>query len=118
MIAQLRVGEPPEVLEEGDFPLTIPVTLPNMENIRAFAFGLHSRGQMYAGSLEGWPVSYTPATADPPLDSALNFTPALFFIGVWPLWYVSFTWEFGDDDEPSVLIGDEFLVPTEHLTPA
>jgi len=118
MIAHLRVGEPPEVLEDDDFELTIPVALPTLENIRAFAFGLHSRSQVYSGSLEGWPVSYTPATSDAPIDSALTFTPALFFIGVWPLWYVSYTWEFGDDEEPSLLIGDEFLVPNQLLIPA
>jgi len=118
MIAQLRVGEPPEVVEDGDFELTIPVMLPTVENIRAFAFGLHSRGQVYTGSLEGWPVTYTPASSEAPLASALSFTPALFFIGVWPLWYISFTWEFGDEEEPSVLIGDDFLVPAVALTPA
>jgi hypothetical protein len=118
MIAHLRVAEPPDIAEDDDFELTVPVTLPSLESIRAFAFGLHARGQEYEDSLEGWPVTYTPATPEAPLDSVLAFTPALFFIGVWPLWYVSFTWEFGDDREPSQLIGDEFLVPSPELTPA
>lgn len=117
MIAQLRVGEPPEVVEDDDFELTIPISVPDLTDIRAFAFGLHTRGEEYAGRLEGWPVSYSSSCPDAPLDSALTFTPALFFIGVWPLWYVSFTWEYGDDSEPSVLIGDEFVVRSEVLIP-
>lgn len=116
MIAQLRVGEPPEVVEDDDFELTVPVSIPEPAEIRAFAFGLHTRAVPYTGQLAGWPVSYTPATADAPIGSALTFTPALFFVGVWPLWYVSFTWEYGDDSEPAVLIGDEYLVRSGELT--
>ena len=118
MIAQLRVGEPPEVVEDDDFELTIPVGIPDLTEIRAFAFGLHTRGEAYTGQLAGWPVSYTPATAHAPIESALTFTPALFFVGVWPLWYVSFTWEHGDDSEPAILIGDEYIVRSAELTPA
>lgn len=110
MIAKLRVGEPPEALNEAeDNPLTVPVVLPEMVEIRKLAFALHAKGKSYEAEMAGWPVSYDPGCIEPPIDSKLTFTPALFFIGVWPLWYVSFTWEYGHDAEPNVLVGDEYV---------
>jgi hypothetical protein len=111
MIAKLRVGEPPETFNEPeDIELAIPVALPEMDDIRRLAFALHAKGKVYEGEMWGWPVSYDPGSPERPIDSKLTFTPALFFIGVWPIWYVSFSWEYDNDAEPHVLIGDENIV--------
>ena len=111
MITKLRVGEPPEELNEAeDIAPPGPVVLPEIAEIRKLAFTLHAKGQTYETEMEGWPVSYDPGSPEPPIDSNLTFTPALFFIGVWSIWYVSFTWEYGHDAEPNVLVGDEYIV--------
>lgn len=111
MIAKLRVGEPPEELAElEEIALTVPVTLPEPEEIRALAWALHVKGKAYQAEMWGWPVSYDPGSPERPIDSKLTFTPAMFFIGVWPLWYVSYTWEYGQAAEPHVLVGDEYIV--------
>ena len=112
MIAKLRVAEPVAIYrEDEDQALTIPVALPEMDEIRRLALALHTKNKAYAGEMWGWPVSYEPESAEPPLDSKMTFTPALFFIGVWPIWYVSFTWDSGRAAEPYMLMGDEFVVP-------
>ena len=85
--------------------------LPEIDEIRRLALALHGKNKAFAGEIWGWPVSYEPESAEPPLDSKMTFTPALFFIGVWPIWYVSFTWDSGRNAEPEVLMGDEFVVP-------
>jgi hypothetical protein len=111
MITKLRVGEPPETLNwPEDIELAIPVALPEMDNIRRLAFALHAKGKTYEGEMWGWPVSYDPGSPEPPLASRLTFTPALFFIGVWPVWDVSFSWEYGNDAEPHIFIGDKNIV--------
>ncbi|MDQ3249206.1 MAG: hypothetical protein M3Q45_08365 [Chloroflexota bacterium] len=112
-MVKLRVGAPPEEFDsEDDIELSVPVLLPDLTAIRDFAFALHKQRHPYAGEWKGWPVSYDPGSNQPPIDSRLTFTPAVFFIGVWPLWYVSFTWEYGADQEPYVLVGDEYIVQT------
>ena len=88
----------------------IPVSIPDIEEIRQFANELHVAGIAYEGEMGGWPVQYEPELPEPPLDSRLTFTPAFFWIGVWPIWYVSFTWEAGRSHEPSMLTGEENLV--------
>jgi hypothetical protein len=111
VIAKLRVGGPPqEIYGAEEIELTIPVVLPEMDEIRQLAFTLHARGKAYETEMWGWPVSYDPGSPERPIDSKLTFTPALFFIGVWPIWYVSFSWEYDNDAEPHVLIGDENIV--------
>ena len=112
MITKLRVAEPAAVYSAEETPaFAIPVALPGMDAIRRFAFALHAQNRTYAGEMWGWPVSYEPESAAAPLDSKMTFTPAFFFIGVWPLWYVSLSWDSGRDADPSLLMGDEFVVP-------
>ena len=49
------------------------------------------------------------------LLAVIDFKPAVFSIGVYPIWFVSFTWEYGQDQAPTVLVEDENLV-TPHPT--
>jgi hypothetical protein len=84
--------------------------VPDMHEIRQLADKLHARGQEFEDEVWGWPVHYESELAEPPIDSQLTFTPASFWIGVWPVWYVSLTWEYGRDREPNMLIGQENLL--------
>lgn len=112
MIAKLKVAPPPEDFDESeDIALAVPVTIPEMQEIRHLAFTLHRQRHVFEGEQWGWPVSYAPESPQPPIESRLTFTPATFFIGVWPLWYVSFTWEYGRNAEPNILVGDENIRP-------
>lgn len=105
---KLRVSPfEPATLEEQ---LAIPIAVPEMKEIRELANQLHFAGVEYDGEVWGWMVHYDPELPEPPPDSQLTFTPAFFWIGVWPMWYVSFTWEAGHDQEPSVLVGEDNLV--------
>ena len=125
MIAKLKVGAPPEDFDEReDIALAVPVVIPAMQEIRHLAFTLHRQRRAFEGEQWGWPVSYAPESPNPPIESRLTFTPATFFLGVWPLWYVSFTWEYGRNVEPNILVGDENiqpasdnLIPLELVTP-
>jgi hypothetical protein len=61
----------------------------------------------------GWPVRYEPEVEAPIPRSHLQFRPAVFAIGAYPIWFVSFTWEHGRDQRPSVLVEDENLVMSD-----
>ena len=106
---KLRVGAP-AAQPQVDPQIAVPVALPSLDEIRQLAAILHKKGRPYTAEHWGWPVVYDPGTDEPPIDSQLTFTPASFWIGIWPLWYVSLTWEFGPAQEPSLLVGDENLV--------
>ena len=107
MIAKVRVGEPSEELDQS---FIVPIAVPELEDILKFASVLHDHGKRYDDVVWGWPVKYSPSSPTPPPDSNMTFTPADFFIGVWPIWYVSLMWENGDSAPPDVLIGDEDLI--------
>ena len=113
MIAKLRIAEPTaEYYVDEETAVGIPVSLPELDNIRRLARQLHDQNHPYEGEMWGWPVSYSPESAVPPLDSKMGFTPALFFIGVWPLWYVSISWDAGREEKPNLLVGDENVLKT------
>lgn len=84
--------------------------VPDIDEIQLLAKKLHAAGASFEGEAWNWPVNYDPELPEPPLDSRLTFTPASFWIGVWPIWYVSITWEHGHTQEPNIFIGQENLV--------
>jgi hypothetical protein len=106
---KLRVSAPDENIRRDDQAI-IPVTVPDIDEIRRFADELHARNVEFDDEVWGWPVHYDPELPEPPVDSRLSFTPASFWIGVWPIWYVSLTWEYGRGREPHVLVGQENMV--------
>ena len=108
MIAKVRVGAPNQATDNEQ--IVLPIALPEIEDIRKLAIVLHERGKLYADTAWGWPVRYSPWCPTPPPDSKMTFTPADFFIGLWPIWWVSLMWENGNDTEPNIAIGDEELI--------
>jgi len=96
MIANVRVRA-----SDGDDQIVVPIAVPDIDDIRKLAQIIHERGQVYEDVIWGWPVHYVPSNPEPPIDSKMTFTPAGFFIGIWPVWYVSLMWEAGDEAEPS-----------------
>lgn len=89
----------------------IPVQMPSYAEIESLAEYLHHASLDYSGKFQGWPVRYEPEHPIPPPDSRLTFTPASFFIGVWPLWFVSYTWENGKDEPPHISYREKNLMP-------
>lgn len=99
----LKVRIPTIELETGVQP-AIPLSVPTTEEIGQLADALHRKGQRFDGEAWGWPVSYEPEDATPPIDSRMTFTPASFTIGVFGVWFVSLTWERGRIAAPSVFL--------------
>ena len=95
--------------EIGHIP-AIPISIPDMDEIKALAWAVHTRGTVYVDEVWGWPVRYEPEVQEPIPHSNLSFKPALFCIGVYPIWFVSFTWEHGQEQAPTVLVDDENLI--------
>ncbi len=96
--------------EIGHLPV-IPISIPDLQTIQALAWAAHEQSEAYTDEVWGWPVSYTPEVQEPIPHSNLQFRPAVFTIGVYPFWFVSFTWEYGKNQAPVILIEDENLVP-------
>ena len=101
--------------EIGHMPV-IPITIPDQQAIQELASAVHERGAAYADEVWGWPVTYAPEVPEPVPHSKMTFRPAVFTIGVYPIWFVSFTWEHGKGQAPIVLIEDENLVTTHAIT--
>jgi len=95
--------------EIGHVPL-IPISIPDPQAIEALAWAAHEKGAAYADEAWGWPVTYTPEVQEPIPHSNLPFRPAVFTIGAYPLWFVSYTWEYGKEQAPVMLVEDENLV--------
>lgn len=95
--------------EVGHIPV-IPISIPTMDEIENLAQTAHARALTYTGEVWGWPVSYEAEVPEPIPHSNMQFRPAVFTIGVYPIWFVSYTWEDGKAQAPTVLVEDENLV--------
>jgi hypothetical protein len=78
----------------------VPVTIPDLSEVRKFAAKLHAKGRTWKGEAFGWQAEYHPERAEVPLDSKMNFTPADFCIGESGIWFFSLMWENGKNAEP------------------
>lgn len=85
----------------NDRKMTLPVMIPDLESVRAFAQTLHARGVAWSGVFEGWPAAYTPEDrAHRPVNSKMTFIPAEFYVGDSEIWHVAIAWEDGSDAPP------------------
>jgi len=104
MIAKLKYPT------QDDHTLLVPVLIPDLDAVRALADELHVRGEAWQGEAFGWPAEYNPERPEPPLDSALTFTPADFCIGESGLWFFSRQWEDGRAAPPSEFLDDRNVI--------
>jgi|GEM_PF-1277415 len=101
--------------------LSIPVTIPTLDDILQYAKALHAVGRPWEGTAFGWPADYTPEIREenavfeeydergqPKTVTGLRWSPAIFCIGINEIWFVSLTWEFGVDAEPWVYLEDDY----------
>ncbi len=72
----------------GDSPV-LPVVIPDLSEVRAFADHLHAIGGHWHGEIFGWPAEYTPERRKRPPGSKMRFTPADFWIGESGIWFFS-----------------------------
>jgi hypothetical protein len=79
----------------------LPIPIPDIQSVRAFALNRHTRGEAWSGTLEGWPASYTPEDRTRrPAHSKTTFVPAEFTLGESAVWHVAIAWEDGRDEPP------------------
>lgn len=84
--------------------LTIPVFIPNLDQVRQFAYKLHVQKKNWRGEYQGWPAYYTPEDhSRKPPHSKQTFYPAEFWIGTDRVWTFTMAWEDGAEEEPAEL---------------
>ncbi len=91
----------------------LPVAIPDLQEVRAFANTLHAAGIYWKGEFLGWQAEYTPGNNEAPLDSNMKFTPADFWIGESGIWFFSLMWEHGKNKEPVEFLDERGLVQPE-----
>jgi len=93
----------------GDSPV-LPVVIPDLSEVEAFANHLHAVGKHWQGELFGWPAEYTPESRKKPPGSKMRFTPAAFWIGESGIWFYSLMWEHGKGKEPVEFLDDRAII--------
>ena len=88
----------------------LPLAVPDLNEVKAFAQHLHSLGKSWQGEIFGWPAEYTPESRKKPLGSKMRFTPADFWIGESGIWFCSLMWEQGKNKEPSEFLDQRGIV--------
>ena len=88
----------------------LPVLIPDLSEVRAFAAHLHATEKHWQGELFGWPAEYTPENRKKPVASKMEFTPADFWIGESGIWFYSLMWEHGKSKEPAEFLDDRGIV--------
>ncbi|MBI3189109.1 MAG: hypothetical protein HYZ33_00520 [Ignavibacteriales bacterium] len=78
----------------------IPLSIPELDEVRKFATQVHARGIAWQDEFFGWQAEYNPRGSSVPIDSLMSFTPADFCIGESGFWFFSLMWEHGDNEEP------------------
>lgn len=72
---------------QADYEPILPLAVPDLKEVKAFAGHLHSLGAYWRGEIFGWQAEYTPESDKKPLDSNMTFTPADFWIGESGIWF-------------------------------
>jgi hypothetical protein len=101
---------------DQEFRPVVPVLIPDLDAVRAFAQQLHEKNEYWQGEAFGWEAEYNPSRPEPPPHSKMLFTPADFWIGDATVWGFSMMWEHGDDHPPVETVNDSNIV--EALQPA
>ena len=106
--------------------VAVPVAIPDVQEVRAFAERLHQLGQSYQDRVWGWELSYEPEIDEPEAEVQIPdgkgdfvtetmpiWAPASFAIGESGVWFFSMLWENGVDQPPSEFLDDRNLLPAE-----
>lgn len=88
----------------------LPLAVPDLREVRAFANHLHSLGKPWQGEIFGWSAEYTPERNEKPVGSKMTFTPTEFWIGESGIWFFSLMWEHGREREPVEFLDDRGIV--------
>ncbi|MFQ6092118.1 MAG: hypothetical protein ACE5OR_05465 [bacterium] len=60
--------------DSDDYPPTVPVVVPDLDEVKEFAAKLHAEEKAWKGEAIGWQAEYDPKRPNPPLDSKMTFT--------------------------------------------
>ncbi len=94
----------------ANYSLVLPLAIPDLSEVKAFALHLHASGKPWQGELFGWPAAYTPESRRRPVGSHMRFTPADFWIGESGIWFFSLMWEHGKAQEPVEFLDDRGII--------
>ncbi len=94
----------------ANYSPVLPLALPELSEVNAFAHHLHALGRHWKGEIFGWQAEYTPESRKKPAGSKMRFTPADFWIGESGIWFYSLMWEHGKDKEPVEFLDDRGIV--------
>ena len=67
----------------------VPIVVPDLDEVRAFAAKLHAEGKAWNGEAFGWQAEYNPERPESPLDSKMTFMPADSCIRERGIWFFS-----------------------------
>ena len=94
----------------ADHEHIVPLVVPELKEVKAFANHLHSFGKHWQGEIFGWQAEYAPESDKKPVYSNMTFTPADFWIGESGIWFFSLMWERGKDEDPVEFLDDRGIV--------
>jgi hypothetical protein len=93
-----------------DYDAIIPITITDINDVRDFAFKLHTKGKAWKGEVFGWQAEYNLEQPQPPLDSKITFNPADFCVGESGIWFFSLMWEHGSDLPSVEFLDDKSII--------
>lgn len=88
----------------------LPIVIPDINSVRAFAESLHTQAVDWEGSVFGWHAEYHAEKPEPPAGSRLAFTPAEFCVGESGAWFFSMMWERGRSEPPVEFLDDSGII--------
>ncbi len=99
-----------KIPQRANYSPVLPLAIPELREVKAFAKHLHAAGKPWRGEIFGWPGEYTPESRKRPRGSKMRFTPADFWIGESGIWFYSLMWERGRNKEPVEFLDDRGIV--------
>ena len=92
---------------------SLPMSIPNLDNVRRFSVAHHVNGKAWEGVLLSWPARYLPEIAEAQAEFEIydeqgnvsieiryHRSPAYFSIGIEGVWHFACLWEHGAMQEP------------------
>lgn len=99
-----------KIPQRANYSPIVPVVIPDLSEVRAFANHLHAIGKHWKGEMLGWQAEYTPESRKKPAGSKMRFTPADFWIGESGIWFYSLMWEYGKQKGPVEFLDDRGIL--------